>query len=275
MSGVEDDARERAWAAVHDTIARMPGWAVGGPASYHDDALWHVTAVDLRPRGRQAKRDVVEATGATEIAALGTLVELLGDRASKWSCPLGCPARVEDDHVGGRCRPMGGGCLAGCHAPCLRTGPNAPGGGIGRAPGVRGCRSPRCRVRKRPGGGAASTRPRSSRRRSRRARGPTCPWPAGDAESGWHLVPRTGRHVLAVVRSSGLQGWPRPRVGERPRMLAACTGDQPDLWNSGSAEVAIPGDPARRYGTRARRLRAVRLSPDARPPPTVAAGGRL
>jgi hypothetical protein len=80
---VTDNARDRAWADVHDAMAQMPGWAVG-PCVYHgDDALWHVTAVDLRPRGRQAKRETIEATGATEITALGVLVELLGDRASR------------------------------------------------------------------------------------------------------------------------------------------------------------------------------------------------
>jgi hypothetical protein len=80
---VTDNARDRAWADVHDAMAQMPDWAVG-PCVYHgDDALWHVTAVDLRPRGRQAKRETIEATGATEITALGVLVELLGDRASR------------------------------------------------------------------------------------------------------------------------------------------------------------------------------------------------
>jgi hypothetical protein len=80
---VTDNARERGWAAVHDSIARMPGWAVG-PCQYHgDDALWHVAAIDLRPRGRQAKREAITATGVTEIAALGVLVELLGDRAAR------------------------------------------------------------------------------------------------------------------------------------------------------------------------------------------------
>jgi hypothetical protein len=35
----------------------MPGWAVG-PCTYHGDgALWHVTAIDLLPRGRHAKRE--------------------------------------------------------------------------------------------------------------------------------------------------------------------------------------------------------------------------
>jgi hypothetical protein len=77
------DERERAWAAVHETIARMPGWAAG-PCSLHGEtALWHVAAVDLNPRGRQAKREAIEATGATEVAALRVLVELLGDRAAR------------------------------------------------------------------------------------------------------------------------------------------------------------------------------------------------
>jgi hypothetical protein len=72
-----DDERERAWGAVHDAIARMPGWAVGPCAHHGDGALWHVTVIDLRPRGRYAKREAIEATGATEIEALGALVALL------------------------------------------------------------------------------------------------------------------------------------------------------------------------------------------------------
>lgn len=75
-----DDERERAWGAVHDAIAQMPGWAVG-PCTYHGDgARWHVAAIDLRPRGRHAKREAITATGATEIAALRALVELLEAR---------------------------------------------------------------------------------------------------------------------------------------------------------------------------------------------------
>ena len=75
-----DDDRERAWAGVHDAIALMPGWAVG-PCNYHGDGdRWHVTAIDLRPRGRYAKREAITGTGATEIAALGALVELLEAR---------------------------------------------------------------------------------------------------------------------------------------------------------------------------------------------------
>ena len=75
-----EDVRERAWAAVHDAMARMPGWAVG-PCVYHGDgALWHVAAIDLRPRGRLAKREVIAATGATEVGALDALAALLGAR---------------------------------------------------------------------------------------------------------------------------------------------------------------------------------------------------
>ena len=75
-----DDERERAWAALHDSIARMPGWAVG-PSSYHgDDERWHVAAIDLRPRGRQAKREAITATEPTEVEALRALASLLVDR---------------------------------------------------------------------------------------------------------------------------------------------------------------------------------------------------
>ena len=75
-----DDEREHAWGAVHDALAQMPGWAVG-PCTYHGDgALWHVAAIDLRPRGRHAKREAITATGATEIEALAALVALLEAR---------------------------------------------------------------------------------------------------------------------------------------------------------------------------------------------------
>ena len=74
------DERELARAAVHDAVAQIPGWAVG-PCTYHGDgALWHVTAIDLRPRGRYAKREAITATAATEIEALGALVTLLEAR---------------------------------------------------------------------------------------------------------------------------------------------------------------------------------------------------
>jgi hypothetical protein len=58
-----DDEREGAWGAVHDALARMPDWAVG-PCTYHGEvALWHVTAIDLRPRGRYAKREAITGPG--------------------------------------------------------------------------------------------------------------------------------------------------------------------------------------------------------------------
>ena len=75
-----DDERERAWGAVHDALAQMPGWAVG-PCTFHAEvALWHVTAIDLRPRGRYAMREAITAIGAMEIVALGALVALLNAR---------------------------------------------------------------------------------------------------------------------------------------------------------------------------------------------------
>lgn len=77
---ITDDERERAWGAVHDAMARIPGWAVG-PCTHHgDDALWNVTAVDLRPRGRYARREAITGTGVTEIAALRALTEVLAGR---------------------------------------------------------------------------------------------------------------------------------------------------------------------------------------------------
>ena len=45
-----------------------------------DDASWHFTAVDLRPRGRKAIRESITATGATEIAALEAPAALLEAR---------------------------------------------------------------------------------------------------------------------------------------------------------------------------------------------------
>ena len=74
------DERERAWAALHDAIARMPGWAVGLCQLHGEAASWHIAAVDLRPRGRQAKREAISATGVTEIAALEALAALLEAR---------------------------------------------------------------------------------------------------------------------------------------------------------------------------------------------------
>ena len=62
-----DDERERAWAALHDATAKMPGWAVG-PCQLHGEASsWHIVAIDLRPRGRQAIRESITANGASEL----------------------------------------------------------------------------------------------------------------------------------------------------------------------------------------------------------------
>jgi hypothetical protein len=53
-------------------------------------------------------------------------------------------------------------------------------------------------------------------------------------------------------------------------MLATCSGDQPDLGDSSSAEVAIPGAPLpSEDGTRTGRPGAIRLWSGARPPPTI------
>ena len=77
---VTDNEREHAWGAVHDALAQMPGWAVG-PCTYHgEEAHWNVATIDLRTRGRYAKREAITATGATEIAALRALVALLEAR---------------------------------------------------------------------------------------------------------------------------------------------------------------------------------------------------
>ena len=46
----EVDGGEAAWAAVHDAVAAIPGWAVG-PCEHHgEEASWQVAEVDLRPR---------------------------------------------------------------------------------------------------------------------------------------------------------------------------------------------------------------------------------
>ena len=44
-----DDEREQARRAVHDALARMPGWAVGPSVDNGDSALWHVTRVGSSP----------------------------------------------------------------------------------------------------------------------------------------------------------------------------------------------------------------------------------
>ena len=59
----------------------MPGWAVG-PCTYHGEAAARfVSVIDLRPRGRQAKRETITAAGPTEIAVLRARVALLEARA--------------------------------------------------------------------------------------------------------------------------------------------------------------------------------------------------
>ena len=111
-----EDVRERAWAAVHDALAQMPGWAVG-PCVYHGDGdLWHVTAVDLGPRGRQAKREAITATGATEVGALEALAALLSGFADKRAMSVGRHPQV---------------------APAPHRARRSP-RGMGRGPGDRG-----------------------------------------------------------------------------------------------------------------------------------------
>jgi hypothetical protein len=72
-----DAEREHAWGSVHDALARTPGWAVRPCTDHAEVARWHVTAIDLRPRGRYAKREAITGTGATETVALGALGDLL------------------------------------------------------------------------------------------------------------------------------------------------------------------------------------------------------
>jgi hypothetical protein len=84
---VTDEERGRVWAALHDAIAQMPGWAVG-PCVYHgESALWQVVAVDLRPRGRQAKREAITAAGPTEVGALRAMAALIEARRKRESSP--------------------------------------------------------------------------------------------------------------------------------------------------------------------------------------------
>jgi hypothetical protein len=54
--------------------------AVGPCTYYAEEARWHVAFIDLRPRGRYAKREAITATVETEIAALRALVALLEAR---------------------------------------------------------------------------------------------------------------------------------------------------------------------------------------------------
>ena len=45
--------------AVHDAIARMPGWAVGSCTYHGEVALWHVAAIGLHPHWWYAKREAI------------------------------------------------------------------------------------------------------------------------------------------------------------------------------------------------------------------------
>jgi D-ribose pyranase len=62
-------------------MAQMPGWAVGLCVYHGDDALWQVAAIDLRPRGRQAKRDVLAAI-LTELSVEAFYVSAEMEQAS-------------------------------------------------------------------------------------------------------------------------------------------------------------------------------------------------
>ena len=73
-----DAEREHAWGgSVHDALARTPSWAARPCTDHAEVARWHVTAIDLRPCGRYAKREAITATKATKIAVLGVLGALL------------------------------------------------------------------------------------------------------------------------------------------------------------------------------------------------------
>lgn len=62
---------------------RLPGWALG-PCQYHADGdLWHVVVIHVAVRGRQARREAMEATGPTEVAALDALVEMIEARTAR------------------------------------------------------------------------------------------------------------------------------------------------------------------------------------------------
>jgi hypothetical protein len=75
--------REAAWYAVHTVLERLPGWRVTRAELHEDEGRWHVTAVDARPRGRQARHEAISATGTTEVEALERLSRLLEERAAE------------------------------------------------------------------------------------------------------------------------------------------------------------------------------------------------
>jgi hypothetical protein len=51
--------REAAWFALHDAVARLPGWHVTKAELHEDERRWHVTAIDARFRGRRAKHEAI------------------------------------------------------------------------------------------------------------------------------------------------------------------------------------------------------------------------
>jgi hypothetical protein len=67
--------RETAWVALHGAVERLPGWRATKAEFHEDERRWHVTAVDARPRGRQARHEAISATGATDIEAVWGLTE--------------------------------------------------------------------------------------------------------------------------------------------------------------------------------------------------------
>ncbi len=74
------DEREALYWRLHDALPL--GWHLT-PADYHgEERRWHVTAVDLRQRGRRAKRESVAGIGPTELEAVRDLTAKLGARPS-------------------------------------------------------------------------------------------------------------------------------------------------------------------------------------------------
>jgi hypothetical protein len=66
-----------AWDAVHDALARLPGWEASRPAYRVEERLWIATAHYIGWIRVLQRRPVVEARGATEADALRELAEAL------------------------------------------------------------------------------------------------------------------------------------------------------------------------------------------------------
>ncbi len=78
-----DDVRERAWAAVHDTVATLRAGPVG-PCVYHGDGeRSQLSAIDLRQSEQYAKCGAITGRGPTEIAALRAWAALPGASATR------------------------------------------------------------------------------------------------------------------------------------------------------------------------------------------------